>query len=69
MKQRGQELNSFKELGKKTVDAEAKAALRPRSYACETDQHCLRGSWSLAAKASTQGQLIKDLRVKKSKKP
>ena len=44
MEQRGQELDSFEELVEKAVDAKAKAALRPRSYARKTDQHCLRGS-------------------------
>ena len=38
MEQQGQELNSFKELVKKVVDAEAKAAFQPRSYPCKTDQ-------------------------------
>ena len=37
MEQRGRELNSFKELVEKAVDAKAKAALRPRSYTCKTD--------------------------------
>ena len=41
MEQRGQELNSFKELVEKAVDAEAKAALQPRFYACKIDQYCL----------------------------
>ena len=68
MEQHGRELNSFKELIEKAVDAEAKAALRPRSYACETDQYCLQGSQPSAAKASTQGQPIKDPRVEKPKK-
>ena len=44
MKQRGQELNSFKELVEKAVNAEAKAVLRPCFYARETDQYCLWGS-------------------------
>ena len=69
MEQRGQELNSFEELVIKAVDTKAKAALWPRSYACETDQHCLWGSWPSAAKASTQGQPMKDLRVEETKKP
>ena len=69
MEQRGQELDSFKELVEKTVDAKAKAAFRPRSYACKTDQYCLRSSRPSAAKASTQGQPIKDPRVEKPKKP
>ena len=49
MEQRGQELDSFKKLVKKTVDAKAKAALRPRSYARKTNQHFLRGSRPIAA--------------------
>ena len=69
MEQGGRELNSFEELVKKTVNVEAKAALRPRSYACKTDQHFLRGSQLLAAKGSTQGQPMKDLMVKEPKKP
>ena len=44
MEQRGRELDSFEELVEKAVNAEAKTALRPRSYARKTDQHCLRGS-------------------------
>ena len=55
MEQRGRELNSFEELVKKTVNAKAKAALWPRSYACKTDQHCLRGSQPSAVKTNTQG--------------
>ena len=55
MKQRGQELNSFEEIVQKTVDAKAKAALRPRSYICNTNQYYLRGSRLSAAKTSTQG--------------
>ena len=54
MEQRGQELDSFEEIVEKTVNAKAKAALRPRSYTCKTDQHCLRGSRPSAAKTSAQ---------------
>ena len=39
IEQRSQELNSFKEIVKKAVDTKAKAAFRPHSYACNTDQH------------------------------
>ena len=67
MEQRGQELNSFEELVKKTIDAKAKAALRPCSYAREIDEHYFRSSWPSAAKASTQCQPMKDPRVKKPK--
>ena len=35
--QRGQKLNSFKEVVKKAINAKAKTAFRPRSYACKTD--------------------------------
>ena len=37
MQQRGQELDNFEELMQKAVDAEAKAAFRPRSYICNTN--------------------------------
>ena len=67
MEQRGRELDSFKELVEKTVDAEAKAALRRRSYACKTDQYCLRGNKPSAAKASNQGQPMRDPRVEELK--
>ena len=53
MEQQGQELNTFKELVEKTVNARVKVALRPRFYACKTAQHYLRGSWPSAAKADT----------------
>ena len=69
IEQHGQELNSFKELVKKAVNAEAKAALRPRSYACKTDQHCLQDSRPSAAKASTHGKPMKHSRIKEPKKP
>ena len=67
IEQRGQKLDSFEELVKKAVDAEAKAALWPRFYACKTNQYCFQGSWPSAAKTSTQGQPMKDSRVKKPK--
>ena len=67
IEQRGWELDSFEELVKKTVNAEAKASLRPRSYARKTDQHCFQDSWPSAVKASTQGQLMKDPKIKKTK--
>ena len=67
MEQLGRELNSFEELVEKAVDAEAKTALRPHSYACKTDQYCFWGSRPSAAKASTQGQPMKDPRVEEPK--
>ena len=69
MEQHGRKLDSFKELVKKNVDVKAKAAFRPRSYTCITNQYCFWESWPLAAKASTQGQPIKDSRVEELKKP
>ena len=67
MEQRGRKLDSFKELIKKAVNAKAKAALRPRSYARKTDQHCLQSSWPSTAKASIQSQPMKGPRFKKPK--
>ena len=67
MKQRGWKLDSFKELVEKAVNVEAKAALRPCSYVCETDQYCLQESWLSTTKANTKGQPMKDLRVKEPK--
>ena len=53
IEERGWELNSFKEFVKKAVDAKAKVAFWPRSYAYKTDQYYFRGSRPWAAKAST----------------
>ena len=64
------ELESFVQIVKKAVVAEAKANLRSRATTKNMDQHCPRGSrsaHSTAAKASTQGQLIKDPREEKPK--
>ena len=72
MEQRGQEFDSFKELVQKIVDAEAKAALWPRSYICDTNQYCLRGSqiaYSTTAKILSQGHQMKSPQVKETKKP
>lgn len=44
IEQRGQELNSFKELSEKIKDTEAKAALWPYSGICERNQDCLWGN-------------------------
>ena len=52
IEQRDRELDSFEELVKETVDAEAKAIFRSRSYTCKTNQHCFRNSCPSAAKAS-----------------
>ena len=67
IEQRGQELDRFKKIVKKTINAKAKAAFRPRFYARNTNQHCLQGSWPSAAKISIQSQPMKDPRVEKLK--
>ena len=54
MEQRGQELDSFKKLVKKSVNTKAKATIRPHFYACKTDQHCFEEIRPSAAKASLQ---------------
>ena len=63
MEQRGRELDNFKDTIQKTVDAETKAALRPRSAARETDQHCPRGT----RPAKSQGSPMKDPRIEEPK--
>ena len=67
MKQRSQKLDSFKKIVEKAVDAKAKAIFRPCSYACDTDQYYLQGSWPSAAKTNIHGQSMKDLQVEKPK--
>ena len=44
LEHRDLELESFDQMVKKAVDAEAKSALRPRSSTKEMDQHCPRGN-------------------------
>ena len=62
------ELESFVQMVKKAGVAEAKANLRSRATTRDMDQHCPRGSRSAtAAKASTQGQSIKDPREEEPK--
>ena len=67
IKQYGRELNSFEETVEKAVNVKAKAALRPRSYTRNTDQHYLQGSQLLVAKTSTQDQPMKDSRIEEPK--
>ena len=45
MKSQVDEYEHWEELVKKTVVAEAKAALRPVSYIRKMDQDCRRGNW------------------------
>ena len=47
MNQRGRELDSFREIIERAVDAEATAKLRPSSNTYEMDQNCLRGNRSV----------------------
>ena len=44
MEQWGREHNSWEELVKKAINAEAKASLQPKSILCEIDQCYLRGN-------------------------
>lgn len=70
IEQRGRELDSWEELAKESVDAEAKAGHQPTSFVREMDQRCPRGNCSAhttTAKAPTQGSSIRDPRVKEPK--
>ena len=67
MEEYGQELNSFEEIVKKTIDAKNKATFRPCFYARKIDQHWLWGSWAVGTKAGNQSQPIKDSRFEKPK--
>lgn len=70
LEHRDLELESFNQMVKKAVDAEAKATLRPQAINREMDQHCPRGSrpaHNTAAKANTQAQSVKDSRSEESK--
>ena len=53
------ELESFNQMLKKTVDAEAKSALRPCSSTKEIDQHCPQGNRP-ANSTKSQGSTMKD---------
>ena len=67
IEQRSQELNNFKKMVEKTVNAKAKAALWPRSYARNINQFHFQGSQPSTTKINTQDQPIKDSQVKKPK--
>ena len=67
LEQRGQKLVSFEEIVETTVDAKAKAAFKPRSYACNTNQYCLRDCWPSPGKTNTQGQSMIDPWVEEPK--
>ena len=59
LEHRDLELESFDQMVKKAVDAEAKSALRPRSSTKEMDQHCPRGNRP-ANSTKSQGSTMKD---------
>ena len=62
------ELESFVQIVKKAVVAEAKANLRSRATTKDMDQHCPRGSRSAnSTAAKNQGQSIKDPREEEPK--
>ena len=44
IKQRDRVLNNFEKIVEKIVNAKAKPTFRPRSYACNSNQHFLRVS-------------------------
>lgn len=71
MEQRGRELDSWKELVEKAIDAEAKAGRQPTSFVREIDQRCPwdnRPAHTTAAKAPTQGSSsMRDPRVEEPK--
>ena len=68
MEQRGRELDSFEDTVQKAVDAKAKAALRPRSAARETGQHCPRVTRPAnSTVAKSLGSPMKDPRIEEPK--
>ena len=66
LEHRDLELESFDQMVKKAVDAEAKSALRPRSSTKEMDQHCPRGNRPTNSTKS-QGSTMKDPRSEEPK--
>ena len=60
------ELESFDQMVKKAVNAEAKSALHPRSSTKEMDQHCPWGNQP-ANSTKSQGSTMKDLRSEEPK--
>ena len=66
LEHRDLELESFDQMVKKAVNAEAKSALRPRSSTKEMDQHCPRGNRP-ANSTKSQGSTMKDPRTEEPK--
>ena len=62
------ELESFDQMIKKTVNAEAKSAFRPRSSTKEMNQHCPQGNQPANSTiAKSQGSAMKDAQMEKLK--
>ena len=66
LEHRDLELESFDQMVKMAVNAEAKSALRPCSSTKEMDQHCLRGKRPTNSTKS-QGSAMKDPRTEEPK--
>ena len=68
LKHQDLELESFNQMVKKAVDAEAKSALRPRSSTKKMDQNCSQGNRPAnSTVAKSQGSAMKDPRMEKPK--
>lgn len=67
IEERGRELGNFNNIVKKTVNAKAKAAVRPCSYSRETNQYCGQGNCLIAMKSHVQSPSIKDLKTEEPK--
>ena len=62
------ELESFNQMVKKAVNAEAKSTLRPHSSTKEIDQNCPRGNRPAnSTVAKSQGSAMKDPRTEEPK--
>lgn len=69
MENQADEYEDWDELVRKTVTAEAKAALRPASYIREMDQHRSRGNRLISTTNTSKnpGSTLKDPRIKDPK--
>ena len=68
LEHRNLELESFNQIVKKTVNAEAKSALRPHSSTKKMDQHYLWGNRPAnSTVAKSQGSAMKDLQTEEPK--
>ena len=68
LEHRDLKLESFDQIVKKAVDAEAKLTLRPCSSTKKIDQNCPRSSWPANSTiAKSQGSAMKDPRTEEPK--